>query len=126
MRKLLVLTGLFALMLSFNARANYSNLFQVDENSIAEKFQNLNQLENFVNQHEDITLCQMQESDNPLVSNVNSTADTKDVLETLGMADFDWGTFMGGVAAGVGVCVLGCVISYIVAAASIANAINGY
>ena len=124
MKKLFMLTSLLALVFSLGSMASNARLSQVDENSISEKFQKLNQLESFVKHHNGVTLSQLRKNNNALVAHVSSHAGIQDVLSTLGLVDFDWGSFMGGVGTGIGICILGCVIIYFAAAFNIINGLK--
>lgn len=90
-------------LLAFCVRANTADLFQWDENLLTEKFQGLEQLENFVSQHEETTLSQMQADNNNLLINLHLNS-TKNFYETLnlsggepplGIPSFMWGCCLG-------------------------------
>lgn len=100
MKKSVLFAGLAACVLSFNAMAGSSEMFSLDENSVNAQFQGLTQLENFVNQHEGVTLSEMKATGNTLLTNLNPS-DAKGILGTLtllgggdlplGIPAFVWG-----------------------------------
>lgn len=123
MKNLLLFLVIFGLF-SFRVRANNADLFQVNEKTLTEKFQGLNKLENFVSQHEDASLPQMMNEQNPLISNIDASANFSSTFMVMSGGDFNWGQFMLGVGTGVALCSLTCLIVYLVALNSLQNAIG--
>ena len=131
MGKLLLLSSLI-FVFNISLIADNTGLFQLDKNFITEKFKELNQIESFINQHDGITLSEMQASKNHLLAKLN-LLDVSEINNQLGFADkpplgipsFVWGCCLGpvGVAIVVVVCddnhergrvVAGCIVSVVV------------
>lgn len=102
MKKLLLLACLVASTFSVKVMADNAQLFQLDQKSISDKFQGLNNLENFVNQHDGVTLTEMQANHNELLKEMdtNSANSIVSVLGAfkdtpLGIPSFVWGLCFG-------------------------------
>ncbi|HOY48888.1 MAG TPA: hypothetical protein PL185_03500 [Flavobacteriales bacterium] len=89
-------TALLALAFNLGFAAESADLFKVDDQEINTEFAQLNELEQFVNANEGITLEEINPS-NPLVQNVNNSSDILGILSTLrgdaplGIPSFVWG-----------------------------------
>lgn len=72
-----------------------ASLFAVNEQEISNEFAQLNELEQYVNANEGVTLSSMDES-NPLIANVSSSSNAMGALSAmgeppLGIPSFLWG-----------------------------------
>lgn len=72
-----------------------ASLFAVNEQEISNEFAQLNELEQYVNANEGVTLSSMDES-NPLIANVSSSSNAMGALSAmgeppLGVPSFFWG-----------------------------------
>ncbi len=102
MKKLLVLAGAVACMLSLGVKASNADLFQVDETGVKQKLNGLNQLENYVNKHEGVTLSDLKANHSEMLANVEDS-DAQGILGTLsafgdtplGIPAFVWGLCLG-------------------------------
>lgn len=92
-----------ALAITFNmsfASAN-AEVFQVDEQELNAEFAQLNELEQFVNANEGITISEISQ-DNPLVQNVTNSSDVLGIVSALrgdpplGIPSFLWGFCLSG------------------------------
>jgi len=88
--------------LSVNSFAsNYSKLIKVNENQIQTVFADLNELENYVNAHEGVTLNQLKALGNALVANVEASpmgvmgACSMNGEPPMGIPSFVWGCCFG-------------------------------
>jgi hypothetical protein len=94
--KKVLFTALLALAFNLGFAAESADLFKVDDQEINTEFAQLNELEQFVNANEGITLEEINPS-NPLVQNVNNSSDILGILSTLrgdaplGIPSFVWG-----------------------------------
>ena len=93
MKKLLLLTCLVACTFSVKVMADNAQLFQLDQKSVSDKFQGLNNLENFVNQHNGITLSEMQANKEDGTGNMNYHAgEANNILSKVNLA---WDPYLG-------------------------------
>lgn len=93
-------TALLALAFNLGFAAESADLFKVDDQEINTEFAQLNELEQFVNANEGITLEEIN-TNNPLVKNLNNSSDILGVISTLrgepplGIPSFVWGACLG-------------------------------
>jgi hypothetical protein len=105
-----LLSLIFASVCAFGAFAGNAEVFNLDEQEINSEFAQLNELEQFVNANEGITLAEIS-AGNPLLANVSNSADILGVLSSLsdpplGIPSILWGFCFG---------VVGIAIVYFVA-----------
>ena len=103
MKRSIVFISLAVYFLSFNVIAGTRDMFHLCENSVTDQFQALSELEDFVNQHEGVTLSEMKATENALCVNINSRG-IKGVMGALtmlsgdlplGISGFTWGICLG-------------------------------
>ena len=98
--KKVLLTALLALAFNLGNATENADLFKVDEQEINAEFAQLNELEQFVEANEGLTLSEIN-TNNPLVQNLNNSSDILGVLSTLrgepplGIPSFAWGACFG-------------------------------
>ncbi len=95
MIKKVLFSAVLAVACNFGFANTNAELFQVDEQEINAEFAQLNELEQFVNANEGVTLSEMG-TDNPLTANVVNSGDVLGTLSTmgeppLGIPSFLWG-----------------------------------
>ncbi|MBI2968443.1 MAG: hypothetical protein HYY40_11625 [Bacteroidetes bacterium] len=101
MKKLLLSVLLALGCIAVYANPANSGLFSMDEEQINARFDRLNNLENYVNAHEGVTLDQLQSENNPAVSDLNLTDGTTGIISAisgeppLGIPSFLWGCILG-------------------------------
>ena len=103
MKRSTVFMGLVVCFLSFNVMGGTAEIFHLYENAVKEQFQTLSVLENFVSEHEGVTLSEMKATGNALCVNL-IPGDTKGIVGTLtmlkedpllGIPGFVWGLCCG-------------------------------
>jgi len=99
-KKPLFFTCMFAIFMGMNAFANKASLFQYDEQSIDQKFADLNELENIVVTNQGITLSDLKSGNlnlSPeLKLKLNNLMDGMNLMEPpLGIPGFWWGCVLG-------------------------------
>lgn len=98
MKKLLFLSTLVLCLTSMQAFAGKGELFDVDDAAIEQQFSDLNQLEQYVENHDDLTWTEMQENHTDFLATAEITDLT--LSRPLGTAwtidDMDWGAFAWG------------------------------
>jgi len=98
--KKVLFTALLALTFNLGNATENSDLFKVDDQEINAEFAQLNELEQFVEANEGLTLSEIN-TNNPLVQNLNNSSDILGVLSTLrgepplGIPSFAWGACFG-------------------------------
>jgi hypothetical protein len=98
--KKVLFTALLALIFNLGNATENSDLFKVDDQEINAEFAQLNELEQFVEANEGLTLSEIN-TNNPLVQNLNNSSDILGVLSTLrgepplGIPSFAWGACFG-------------------------------
>jgi hypothetical protein len=98
--KKLLFTALLALAFNLGNATENAELFKVDDQEINAEFAQLNELEQFVEANEGLTLSEIN-TNNPLVQNLNNSSDILGVLSTLrgepplGIPSFAWGACFG-------------------------------
>jgi hypothetical protein len=98
--KKVLFTALLALTFNLGNATENSDLFKVDDQEINAEFAQLNDLEQFVEANEGLTLSEIN-TNNPLVQNLNNSSDILGVLSTLrgepplGIPSFAWGACFG-------------------------------
>lgn len=98
--KKLFFTALFALAFIMGNATENADLFKVDDQEINAEFAQLNELEQFVEANEGLTLSEIN-INNPLLQNLNNSSDILGVLSTLrgepplGIPSFAWGACFG-------------------------------
>jgi hypothetical protein len=98
--KKVLFTALLALTFNLGNASENADLFKVDDQEINAEFAQLNELEQFVEANEGMTLSEINTS-NPLVQNLNNSSDILGVLSTLrgepplGIPSFAWGACFG-------------------------------
>jgi len=98
--KKLLFTVLLALAFNLGNAAENADLFKVDDQEINAEFAQLNELEQFVEANEGLTLSEIN-TNNPLLQNLNNSSDILGVLSTLrgepplGIPSFAWGACFG-------------------------------
>ena len=98
--KKLLFTALLALAFNMGNATENADLFKVDDQEINAEFAQLNELEQFVEANEGLTLSEIN-TNNPLVQNLNNSSDILGVLSTLrgepplGIPSFAWGACFG-------------------------------
>jgi hypothetical protein len=98
--KKVLFTALLALAFNIGNATENADLFKVDDQEINAEFAQLNELEQFVEANEGLTLSEINIS-NPLVQNLNNSSDILGVLSTLrgepplGIPSFAWGACFG-------------------------------
>jgi len=95
MIKKFLFSAAFAFACNFGFASANAELFQVNEEELSVEFAQLNELENFVNSNEDVTMSSMDAA-NPLLQNVTATGNALGVLSSygeapLGIPSFLWG-----------------------------------
>ena len=101
MKRIIVLLGMIFAFGFVTKAANFSELASVDENYIETVFQDLNQLENYVVQHNGVTLQQLKVLGNALVANVEMSplgvlgVNSITGEPPLGIPSFLWGCVLG-------------------------------
>ncbi len=95
MIKKFLFSAAFAFACNFGFASANADLFQVNEEELSVEFAQLNELENYVNSNEDITMSSMDAA-NPLLQNVTATGNALGVLSSygeapLGIPSFLWG-----------------------------------
>ena len=88
MKKITLLTCCICCSLSIRAVAGNTEMFYLDENAVNDKFRGLTQLENFVEQHEGISLTEINAPGNLLLANIHAN-DAKSIPGTLSRGDSD-------------------------------------
>jgi hypothetical protein len=98
--KKVLFTALLALAFNIGNATENADLFKVDDQEINAEFAQLNELEQFVEANEGLTLSEIN-TNNPLVQNLNNSSDILGVLSTLrgepplGIPSFAWGACFG-------------------------------
>ena len=98
--KKVLLTALLALAFNLVNATENADLFKVDDQELNAEFAQLNELEQFVEANEGLTLSEIN-TNNPLVQNLNNSSDILGVLSTLrgepplGIPSFAWGACFG-------------------------------
>jgi hypothetical protein len=98
--KKIFFTALLALAFNLGNATENADLFKVDDQEINAEFAQLNELEQFVEANEGLTLSEIN-TNNPLVQNLNNSSDILGVLSTLrgepplGIPSFAWGACFG-------------------------------
>jgi hypothetical protein len=98
--KKVLFTALLALIFNFGNATENADLFKIDDQEINAEFSQLNELEQFVEANEGLTLSEIN-TNNPLVQNLNNSSDILGVLSTLrgepplGIPSFAWGACFG-------------------------------
>jgi hypothetical protein len=98
--KKVLFTALLALIFNFGNATENADLFKIDDQEINAEFAQLNELEQFVEANEGLTLSEIN-TNNPLVQNLNNSSDILGVLSTLrgepplGIPSFAWGACFG-------------------------------
>ena len=98
--KKVLFTALLALAFNIGNATENADLFKVDDQEINSEFAQLNELEQFVEANEGLTLSEIN-TNNPLVQNLNNSSDILGVLSTLrgepplGIPSFAWGACFG-------------------------------
>lgn len=98
--KKVLFTALLALAFNMGNATENADLFKVDDQEINAEFAQLNELEQFVEANEGLTLSEIN-TKNPLVQNLNNSSDILGVLSTLrgepplGIPSFAWGACFG-------------------------------
>jgi hypothetical protein len=98
--KKILFTALLALAFNLGNATENADLFKVDDQEINAEFAQLNELEQFVEANEGLTLSEIN-TNNPLVQNLNNSSDILGVLSTLrgepplGIPSFAWGACFG-------------------------------
>jgi hypothetical protein len=98
--KKVLFTALLALAFNIGNATENADLFKVDNQEINAEFAQLNELEQFVEANEGLTLSEIN-TNNPLVQNLNNSSDILGVLSTLrgepplGIPSFAWGACFG-------------------------------
>ncbi len=96
MKKVLLITGVLILFITNSLFANDADLFEYDESKINTELNELNELENYVNNNQGITLSEMLNNKNSLVTNM--ALDMSFCLSDdtpMGIPSFCWGCFFG-------------------------------
>jgi hypothetical protein len=98
--KKVLFTALLALTFNLGNATENADLFKVDDQEINAEFAQLNELEQFVEANEGLTLSEIN-TNNPLVQNLNNSSDILGILSTLrgepplGIPSFAWGACFG-------------------------------
>jgi hypothetical protein len=98
--KKVLFTALLALAFNIGNATENADLFKVDDQEINAEFAQLNELEQFVEANQGLTLSEIN-TNNPLVQNLNNSSDILGVLSTLrgepplGIPSFAWGACFG-------------------------------
>lgn len=98
--KKVLFTALLALAFNIGNATENADLFKVDDQEINAELAQLNELEQFVEANEGLTLSEIN-TNNPLVQNLNNSSDILGVLSTLrgepplGIPSFAWGACFG-------------------------------
>jgi hypothetical protein len=98
--KKVLFTALLALIFNLGNATENADLFKIDDQEINAEFAQLNDLEQFVEANEGLTLSEIN-TNNPLVQNLNNSSDILGVLSTLrgepplGIPSFAWGACFG-------------------------------
>jgi hypothetical protein len=98
--KKVLFTALLALIFNLGNATENADLFKIDDQEINAEFAQLNELEQFVEANEGLTLSEIN-TNNPLVQNLNNSSDILGVLSTLrgepplGIPSFAWGACFG-------------------------------
>lgn len=98
--KKVLFTALLALAFNIGNATENADLFKVDDQEINAEFAQLNELEQFVEANEGLTLSEIN-TNNPLVQNLNNSSDILGILSTLrgepplGIPSFAWGACFG-------------------------------
>lgn len=97
MKKLNVLLVVGGLLLTNLVFASNGDLFQIDKEKINQEMAQLNELESFVLQNQDITYDDMLEAGNLLVMNLNTESSTMmpGMINTPILPPFWWGCILG-------------------------------
>ena len=101
MKKLIFLASFVFAIFTTHAIAGDADLFNLNEDQINAEFAGLNELEQFVMNHEGITLSQLKECNNALALNLNLTNNGIAALTMisgeppLGIPSFIWGCVLG-------------------------------
>lgn len=98
--KKVLFVAILALTFNMGNATENADLFKVDDQEINAEFAQLNELEQFVEANEGLTLSEIN-INNPLLQNLNNSSDILGVLSTLrgepplGIPSFAWGACFG-------------------------------